>query len=140
MTAALRALLIAEADTLMRLILMDNLSARKLIRSSSLTPEETDIYRRQTADFRRKFGRDMGPDDPFFFDPEGETPRFRDPAEAGSAVDLVAALMEQAGMEPAHVYAFRKTGGLLPPGIARLTGEETEEWEAAVAEYYGTVS
>lgn len=124
----------------MRVIRMDNLFARKLLRSGSQTPEETGIYQRQTADFRRKFGRDMGPNDPFFFDPEADAPRFRDPTDAGSALDLVAALIEQAGMGPAHVYAFRKTGGLLPPGVATLTQQETEEWEAAVAEYYGRVS
>ena len=124
----------------MRVILMDNLFARKLLRSPSQAAEETGIYQRQTADFRSKFGREMGPDDPFFFDPEADTPRFRDPADAGSAVDLVASLLEQFGMEPAYVYAFRQTGGLLPPGVATLTAQETEEWESAVADYYGSVT
>jgi hypothetical protein len=119
---------------------MDNLFARKLFRSGSVIPEEIDIYRRQTMAFRRKFGRDMGPDDPFFFDPEADTPRFRRPSDAGYAVEKVADLLQQAGADPAHVYAFRKTGGLLPPEAASLTAQEVEEWEAAVAEYYGTVS
>jgi hypothetical protein len=124
----------------MRVILIDNLFARKLFGSGSLIPEEIDIYRQQTMAFRRKFGRDMGADDPFFFDPEADTPCFRSPAAAGYAVEKLAELMEQAGVAPAHVYAFRKTGGLLPPGAASLTPPEIEEWEAAVAEYYGTAS
>ena len=124
----------------MRVMLMDNPFARSLFRSGSRIPGENDIYRRQTMAFRRKFGRDMGPDDPFFFDPEADTPRFRTPAQAGYAFGEVAELIEQAGIAPAHVYAFRKTGGLLPPGAASLTPQEIEEWEAAVVEYYTTVS
>lgn len=37
-------------------------------------PESLVVYREQLAAFWRRFGREMGPDDPFFFDPEADTP------------------------------------------------------------------
>jgi hypothetical protein len=123
-----------------QVISMDDRFARKVFRFGSPSREEIDIYRQQTRAFRHKFGREMGPDDPFFFDPDADTPRFRRPADAGYALERVADLMQQAGVDPAHVYAFRKTGGLLPPGATRLTPQEIEEWNAAVEEYNHTIS
>jgi hypothetical protein len=98
--------------------------------------KKIDIYRRQTMAFRRKFGREMGPGDPFFFDPDADTPRFRDPQDSGYVLAMLADLFQQVGADAADVYAFRKTGGLLPPRSAKLTPRELAEWEAAVAEYY----
>ena len=115
---------------------MNKLFARKVLRTGSLVPDELEVYRRQTTAFRRKFGRNMRPDDPFFFDAEGDTPHFRSPDDAPYVLEKLAELMQQAGMEAADVYAFRKTGGLMPPGAASLAPQEVEEWEAAVAEYY----
>ena len=97
--------------------------------------KEIDIYRRQTMAFRRKFGRDMGPNDPFFFDPHADTPRFRQAKDADSVLAKLEEMFRQAGADAAHVYAFRKTGGLLPPGTVKLTLREIAEWKAAVAEY-----
>ena len=97
--------------------------------------KKSDVYRRQTMAFRRKFGREMGPDDPFFFDPAAAAPCFREPEAAEDVLGKLAELFEERGADPAHVFAFRKTGGLLPPGAARLTHRELGEWEAAVAEY-----
>ena len=94
-----------------------------------------DAYLRQTRAFRRKFGREMGPDDPFFFDPEAATPRFRRPRDAGAVLVKLAQLFQEAGADAAHVYAFRRTGGLLPPGTAKLSARELARWERAVAEY-----
>jgi hypothetical protein len=99
-------------------------------------PKEIDVYSRQTMAFRRKFGREMGPEDPFFFDPEADTPCFRDLGSAGDVLAELGELLKQAGAEPAHLYAFHRTGGLLPPGTAEMTALELAEWEAAVAEYY----
>ncbi len=98
-------------------------------------PKESDVYRRQTMAFRRKFGRDMGPDDPFFFDPDADAPRFRSPQDAGYVLEKLAEMLRQSGADAAHVYAFHKTGGLLPPGTVKLTLREIAEWKAAVAEY-----
>jgi hypothetical protein len=98
-------------------------------------PEDLDAYRVQTEAFRKKFGREMGPDDPFFFDREADTPQFRSPGDINVAIDLLAMLMGQAGMDAAAIYAFKKTGGLFPTEAANLTPEEIVEWNAAVYEY-----
>jgi hypothetical protein len=61
----------------------------------------------QLRAFRAKFGRDPGPDDPLFFDPDADEPRplNRATIEAGM-VDA----MERAGISPAQIYAFQQTG------------------------------
>ena len=114
---------------------MDQEFARKAIGSKRIVPEQTGIYRTQVEDFRRKFGREMGPDDPFFFDPEADTPQFRAPADAEIAIDLLARLMGEAGIDAAAIYAFKKTGGLFPSPELSLSAEERIEWNAAVYEY-----
>ena len=114
---------------------MDNAFARKLFRHGSKVPGAIDVYRRQLDAFRQKFGRDMTPDDPFFFDPDCDTPQFRSPADAAYAIDVIAEMMWQAGVDDAAIYAFRRTGGLFPTETHRLTDDEAEEWNAAVAEY-----
>ena len=115
--------------------IMDNRHTRKLLKTRWSKPEELDIYRTQTEAFRKKFGRDMGPDDPFFFDPDADTPQFRRPGEVNAALDLLAMLMGQAGVDAAAIYAFKKTGGLFPTGAGAFTDEELIEWNAAVYEY-----
>ena len=47
------------------------------------------------------------------------------------ALDLLATLMGQAGVDPAAVYAFKKTQGLFPTGAHPLTDEEMAEWDDA---------
>ena len=101
--------------------------------------DQFDVYREQTATFRRKFGRDMGPDDPYFFDPDAETPQFRLPYEGWYAVDQIALIMGQAGVDSATVYAFRKTGGLFPGADRPLTADEMKRWTRAVNEYHRKV-
>ena len=103
------------------------------------TANHFDVYREQTATFRRKFGREMGPDDPFFFDPNAETPQFRAPYDGWYAVDQIALIMGQAGVDSATVYAFRKTGGLFPTGDRPLTGDEMAQWTGALNEYHRKV-
>jgi hypothetical protein len=115
--------------------IMDNRHARKLLKTRWSKPEELDVYRAQTEAFRKKFGREMGPEDPFFFDPNTDTPQFRSPGEVNAALDLLAMLMGQAGVDPAAIYAFRKTGGLFPTGANGFSDEELIEWNAAVYEY-----
>ncbi len=64
--------------------------------------------------FREKFGRDPGPDDPVFFDPDADTPQ---------------ELAEK-------VYAYRKTGLIVTEqNWGLLSKEQQQEWEAAIAEY-----
>jgi hypothetical protein len=114
---------------------MDNEFARKLFESRSIVPEEIDLYRRQTEAFQRKFGREMGPDDPFFFDPDAEEPQFRRPEDSSLAINFLADLMSQAGLDAAAIYAFKRTRGLLPV-LRAFTEDELREWNNALNEYY----
>jgi hypothetical protein len=106
-----------------------------MFQTGSPFPEALDAYREQLAAFRRKFGREMGPDDPFFFDPDADTPQFRNPSYAAHAINAIAAMMGQAGVDAAAIYAFTRTGGLFPTETRRLSRDEELEWNAAVNEY-----
>src|SRR5689334_7079304 len=86
---------------------MDKGFADTLLDADPVRPEKTKIYRQQTDAFRRKFGREMGPEDPFFFDPDADTPQFRSPQDADLAIDLLAQLMGEAGVDAAAIYAFK---------------------------------
>ena len=114
---------------------MDNAFARKLLIDRALVPDETAVYREQTTAFRQKFGREMGPDDPFFFDPDADTPQFRGPQDAAYAIEFLSKLMAEAGVEAAAIYAFRRTGGLFPSDVMPLDALDLLEWNAAVYEY-----
>jgi hypothetical protein len=114
---------------------MDNGFARKLLKTRTLSPADVEVYREQRLAFQRKFGREMGPDDPFFFDPEADTPQFRSPNDSDHALTLIARLMGEAGLDPAAIYAFRKTRGLFPTSRTLLTHDQMREWNAAMSEY-----
>jgi hypothetical protein len=114
---------------------MDNAFARKLLIDRALVPDEIEVYREQTTAFRQKFGREMGPDDPFFFDPDSDTPQFRGPEDAEFAIDFLSGLMAEAGVEAAAIYAFKRTGGLFPSNAMPLDANDLLEWNAAVYEY-----
>ena len=87
----------------------------------------------QLRAFRAKFGRDPGPDDPLFFDPDADEPRplNRATIEAGM-VDA----MEQAGISPAQIYAFQQTGIIPVEGLLdRVPAERLQEFYLAVRRY-----
>jgi hypothetical protein len=103
------------------------------------SPRILHVYEEQVAAFRQKFGREMGPKDPFFFDPDAESPQFQSPENAGRALERLAVMLAQAGMAPEHVYAFRKTGGLFPDPRRPLTPRQQTEWDKAVTDYRAKV-
>ena len=94
-----------------------------------------DVYRKQIQAFRRKFGREMRPDDPFFFDPNLPSPQFRSSEDAQIAIDLLAEFMGEAGIDAEAIYAFKATGGLIPGDNSRFSPDQEAEWNAAVLEY-----
>lgn len=104
-------------------------------RIHSLEHREKEILRQQRRAFRRKFGREPGPTDPVFFDPDapGDTPQELDPNKMRA--DVLEA-MAKAGTPPEIAYAFAKTGYFVVDGLQdRFTPEALAEWNAAIAEY-----
>jgi hypothetical protein len=87
----------------------------------------------QREAFRKKFGRDPGPDDPIYFDPRADEPK---PMDASDLEDNVLAAMNEANLPLEFAYAYRKTGLL---GLGRDKSlwppEHVKEWNAAVDEY-----
>ena len=84
--------------------------------------------------FRQKFGRDPGPGDPVFFDPDADTPQRLD----GRLIsDAAAEAARQAGIPGAVIYAMRKTGLVIVPGLNdhRFTREEFTQWLTAAHEF-----
>ena len=107
-------------------------------RAVPMSPEVQRAMEGQFQRFREKFGRDPGPDDPVFFDPDADTPQELDWDRVDS--DIVGAMVK-AGIEPEKVYAYRKTGLIVTEeNWGLLAKEQQEEWEAAIADYQERLS
>jgi hypothetical protein len=103
-------------------------------RTVELGPEAIEAMEGQFQRFREKFGRDPGPTDPIWFDPDADEP------VQISGVRMQADVLEalsKAGAPPEIAYAYKKTGLLYLGGDnSRWPKEHVEEWKAAVAEYH----
>jgi hypothetical protein len=62
---------------------------------------------RQQQAFREKFGREPGPHDPLFFDPDADTPQ---PFSLERSLEESTQAIRMAGIRPEVIYAHRKTG------------------------------
>ena len=70
-----------------------------------MTPRVHQALLEQRKAFIEKFGREPGPDDPVFFDPDKDVPTPIDPARMDA--DLEKAIRD-AGIDPAKAEAIRK--------------------------------
>jgi hypothetical protein len=70
-----------------------------------MTPRVYEALLEQRKAFVEKFGREPGPDDPVFFDPDKDLPTPIDPARFDA--DLEKAIRD-AGIDPAKAEAIRK--------------------------------
>jgi hypothetical protein len=68
----------------------------------NLSPELSRLMQDQLSAFRMKFGRDPGPDDPVFFDPDSETPK---PLSLEKQRRVVTDAAERAGLDPDQLLA-----------------------------------
>jgi hypothetical protein len=99
-----------------------------------LAPPVLEAFEQQREAFRKKFGRDWGPNDPIFFDTDADEPT--QISQVRMEAEIVDALRE-GGAPPEIAYAYKKTGLLYLGGDNSLwPREHVEEWEAAVAEYH----
>jgi hypothetical protein len=95
-------------------------------KSMPLSPEVREVLEKVRQQFIAKHGREPGPDDLLF-------PDMPDPEHLEA---LMVEDMRAAGLEPAFIYAFEKTGLLLTEQNQHLIPEkDLQEWEAAIEEY-----
>ncbi|HYH66465.1 MAG TPA: SEC-C domain-containing protein [Urbifossiella sp.] len=95
--------------------------------STPLSPEAVEILREQRERFVARFGREPRPDEPIFFDaPPVEQIEFQ----------MVQA-MKAAGIDPAVIYAYEKTDGLLVTESNQhlIPDKDLAAWQAAIDEY-----
>ena len=89
---------------------------------------------RQRRAFVAKFGREPGPSDPLFFDPEADTPQ---QLTEGYVAKATLDTMRKAGTRPELVYAYQKTGLIVSKaGYENMTPEDRAEYDAAIDEYF----
>ena len=101
--------------------------AGTIFRETPLPNEAMDVLAQQRRKFVERFGREPGPDDPVFFDaPPVEQLEF----------EMVQA-MKKAGIDPALIYAFEKTNGLLVTEENKhlISDRDLASWQAAIDEY-----
>jgi hypothetical protein len=102
-----------------------------------LTPELIEMFKLQKQRFVEKFGREPGPHDPIFFDEKADAPQYRKQAEVSAKFDEMLDRAQAAGVDPAKIYASRKTGRMVTEhNMKYLTREDIDEWEAAIDEYH----
>ena len=73
-----------------------------------MTPRVREALLEQRKAFIDKFGREPGPDDPVFFNPDKEVPTPIDPDQLNTDLDKA---LREAGIDPAKAEAFRKLLG-----------------------------
>jgi hypothetical protein len=84
--------------------------------------------------FRDKFGRDPGPHDPVFFDPDSHAPTLL-PLERLQR-EVVGGMM-RAGLSPALIYAYCRTGLVATEeNYSLLSPRDRVAWECAIEEYF----
>ena len=97
-----------------------------IFKSIPLPPELAAALEEQKQKFIREHGREPGPGDEVFFD----LPPFEH-VEHEMVED-----MKAAGIDPALIYAFEKTGLLVTEANEHLIADkDLAEWEAAIEEY-----
>jgi hypothetical protein len=84
------------------------------------------VLEHQRQQFVAEFGREPGPEDRVFFDAP--------PLE--HVEHAIVQAMKEAGLDPALIYAFEKTGRVVSAENQHLLSDaDLAEWEAAVMEY-----
>jgi len=97
-----------------------------VFKATPVSDELAEALEEQKQRFIEKFGREPGPDDNLFFDAP--------PLEHMEHYMVQA--MEQAGIDPAVIFAFEQTGLIITEENQHLVSDrDRAEWEAAVLKY-----
>ena len=93
------------------------------------------VFAGQREAFRARFGREAGPDDPVFFDPDADEPVPLTPAARDGMWDELATVMEAEGIDPAYTLAAKDVGYMITPANRHLyTAHQVEAYLDAVQE------
>jgi hypothetical protein len=97
-----------------------------VFKSVPMSDEVAQALQEQRQKFIDKHGREPGPNDPIFFD--------MPPLE--HIEHKMVQAMKAAGLDPAFIYAYEKTGLLVTEQNQHMIPEnDLDEWEAAIREY-----
>jgi hypothetical protein len=89
--------------------------------------------RQQLEAFRKKFGRDPGPEDPVFLDPHSDVPR---PVGLADFQAEVVEVMCKADIRPELIHAYIRTGLIVTRDNRKyLSQEDRRAWDRAILEY-----
>ena len=107
-----------------------------------LDGQSREIIERQLEAFRKKFGREPGPEDPIFFDPDADTPMpYPEDKFRRDWIELMDEAVRTAGIPPELAYAAKKTGFIVTEtNKDKLTKRQLKEWDDAAQEYLDSIS
>ena len=105
-----------------------------------LNAEAQRAIQEQLRKFREKFGREAGPEDPIFFDPDADTPQPISKAGLDEMTGQILSAAGKAAVRPELIYAMKKTGRIVTASNQDLlTDDELQEWQDAIEEYLALV-
>src|SRR5271166_1328480 len=105
-----------------------------------LNTEAQRAIQEQLRKFREKFGREAGPEDPIFFDPDADTPQPISKAGLDEMTGQILSAAGKAAVRPELIYAMKKTGRIVTASNQDLlTDDELQEWQDAIEEYLALV-
>jgi len=90
----------------------------------------------QLQAFRAKFGRDPGPDDPVFFDPDADEPTEMTDRHWDEGMASIAQAATEAGVDPAYIRAWQEVGYVVTDANQHLfSAAEVQAYLDAVARH-----
>lgn len=104
--------------------------SRQVRLSEQTTQELKKFIESQNEEFRKIFGRKMGPEDPIFF----QLLYSKHPEDI---VNQTVEIMRKAKIRPEIIYAYKKTEFLLSENnFDKIPENQIEEWKQAIDEYF----
>lgn len=96
-----------------------------------------DAVRYQQEAFRAKFGRDPGPDDPLFFDPDADEPVQLTREQALKGLSELAERAEEHGWPPAMIKAWQEVGYVVTrANMHTFSAAQVQAYEEAVRRHW----
>ena len=106
-------------------------------RTIPLNAEAQRSIEEQLRSFREKFGREAGPEDPLFFDPDADKPLLLSQAQQDEMMAEILSAASRAGIPPELIYAMKKTDRMVTEANKHLlTDQELQEWQDAIDGYF----